>query len=27
MIVRSIRHENLRTLAMMKQYLEHEGHA
>jgi hypothetical protein len=27
MIVRSIRHENLRTLAMMKQYLEHEGRA
>lgn len=26
MIVRSIRNENLRTLAMMKQYLEHEGH-
>jgi uncharacterized protein YndB with AHSA1/START domain len=27
MIVRPIRNENLRTLAMMKQYLEHEGHA
>jgi uncharacterized protein YndB with AHSA1/START domain len=27
LIVRPIRHENLRTLAMMKQYLEHEGHA
>jgi hypothetical protein len=25
--VRSIRNENLRTLAMMKQYLEHEGRA
>jgi uncharacterized protein YndB with AHSA1/START domain len=25
MIVRPIRNENLRTLAMMKQYLEHEG--
>ena len=27
MLVRSIRNENLRTLAMMKQYLEHEGRA
>ena len=27
MIVRPIRNENLRTLAMMKQYLEHEGRA
>jgi uncharacterized protein YndB with AHSA1/START domain len=27
MIVRSIRRENLRTLAMMKQYLEREGRA
>jgi hypothetical protein len=27
MLVRSIRSENLRTLAMMKQYLEHEGRA
>ena len=26
MIMRPIRHENLRTLAMMKQYLEHEEH-
>jgi uncharacterized protein YndB with AHSA1/START domain len=26
-IVRPIRRENLRTLAMMKQYLEHEGRA
>jgi uncharacterized protein YndB with AHSA1/START domain len=27
LIVRPIRNENLRTLAMMKQYLEHEGRA
>ena len=27
MIVRPIRNENLRTLAMMKQHLEHEGRA
>src|SRR5260221_4720399 len=27
MIARSIRNENLRTLAMVKQYLEHEGRA
>jgi hypothetical protein len=25
LILRPIRNENLRTLAMMKQYLEHEG--